>query len=196
MDKLEEISIIPHIERKSTSYWLDPVVSKMFREKCNNLGLRTCNVIEPFMVAFIGVSSKAKAIFQPMTISTLNLNVNRVVRRADKFFNEVRDVPLVEDGSFSECCVCGVLPVVRACLEEPHQESIRFLCENHFYEHLDTYKKLKFWKDIRPYHYSYKNRSITGVLKRRFVLEFAKDYSHNPLLHISYILEKWLVLDV
>lgn len=152
---IENISIIPQVERKVTSYWLDPHISKAFKETCRRLGLHTCNVLEPIMYAFINGMSKAKY-FQPIGDLTINLNVNRVVRREDRGF-KARDVPLVENGSFSECCNCKSLPVVKATVFEPHQESIRFLCEEHFYEHLDTYVSSKIcWKEIRPYYWSHK----------------------------------------
>lgn len=143
---------IPHINRKSTSIYIDSYIFKAFYKRCREIGTTSCSVLEAFMFAYVKGTSGAPG--SPIPNVTVNLNINRVVRRALRNFSN-SDVPIVKMGSFSKCSVCESLPVVKANISEIHQESERYLCEDHFYEHLDSYKKIS-WLTIRDFTWSHK----------------------------------------
>lgn len=151
-ENTKEIIELGYGERKTTSIYINPHIFKTFYKHCRSQGSRSCGILEAFMVAYVSGTSKVPG--SPLPVVNVNLSINRIVRRHQRAAKE-ESVPIVESGDFDECALCPGLPVVYLGINEPHQRSMRYLCEDHFYEHLEGYKDI-FWKEIRKFTWSHK----------------------------------------
>jgi len=126
-DSPDVVTISP--ERRTTSYRLDPLIARSFKESCRKVGQSTCSVLVAFMYGFSRAVNTGDA--KPAPQITVNLYMERRVERIHRKGREIeytenRDV----QGSPQSCAWCGRPSVARVIFRRAYGVYVEpFLCE-------------------------------------------------------------------
>jgi len=118
-------SVVP--ERRVTSYRIDPLISRSFKESCSKVGHSTCGVLEAFMWGFN--SAVAKGDYHEPRPLTVNLTMVRQVQRVHRRGVERIYEELPKDlGDPSTCFMCGREAVYHGVLQRPRPQVPAYVC--------------------------------------------------------------------
>jgi len=120
--------------RQKTSVFLDPTIHQPFLQKCREMGVTSCSVIEAFEYGFTTGMAKAGPL-SPLPVVNVNMNITQPrVKRRRLAHEPLEANPVHELGDLDRCAFCNLKPMYQAFLSTRYPDRVQaYLCPMHYH---------------------------------------------------------------